>query len=84
MQHPELQLATQDSLRYLVDSLMALEIIRRIEQDLGIKIPMTTLFKTDCIEKLVDFMLDRLILISLTKPSLVSSNKGNTLAEIVL
>ena len=84
LQHPEFQLEMQDSLRYLVDSLIALEITRRTELDLGVKIPMAKLFEDNHIENLIDCILNQLILNSLTKPSSLRPSSKNDLEEIVL
>ena len=84
LQQPELKLDTQELLKYLVDSLMALEITRRTKLDLGIRIPMVKLFEDDCIEEPIDFMLNRLVLTSVTKSTFSASNRGNDFVEIVL
>lgn len=77
LQHPELRLETDQSLRYLVDSLVALEIKRRLEVDLGIQVPMIKLFQNDCIEKLVDFIVEQFMVMSLTAPFQPSLNRND-------
>ncbi|NEZ61543.1 3-oxoacyl-ACP synthase [Leptolyngbyaceae cyanobacterium CCMR0082] len=83
LQHPDLHLESDESLRYLVDSLMALEIKRRIEFDLGIQVPIAKLFQNDEITLLAGFILNQLIVNNLTTQS-SSSDAEEDLQEIIL
>ena len=52
-------------LPYLIDSLMAIEIKRRIEDNLQLQIPIEDFFGTRNLEKIVDLLSDKLLIIKL-------------------
>ncbi|VEP17559.1 conserved hypothetical protein [Hyella patelloides LEGE 07179] len=84
LQVDSFQLDSQQSLSHLIDSLIALELKRRIENDLKISVPMKEFFQNDRLEQLIDFLLVQLTITSLTTPSSVTEEKGENIQEFVL
>jgi len=81
LQIPLTQLNPQQSLAFLLDSLMAFELRRRIEVDLQVQVPIERFFGDGNIAQVAEFLLDRLVLSNLTSSSVFVANNDQTERE---
>ena len=81
LQLPLTQLNPQQSLAFLLDSLMAFELRRRIEVDLQVQVPIERFFGNGNIAQIAEFLLDRLVLSDLTSSSVFVANNDQTERE---
>ncbi|MDV2992194.1 MAG: hypothetical protein N4J56_001848 [Chroococcidiopsis sp. SAG 2025] len=81
LQIPLTQLNPQQSLAFLLDSLMAFELRRRIEVDLQVQVPIERFFGDGNIAQIAEFLLDRLVLSDLTSSSVFVANNDQTERE---
>ena len=84
LQIPETELNPQQSLTYLLDSLVTLEAKRKIESDLQVPVPIEKFFQDKGIAHLSDFLLNQLAIAQLTTLSPLSFEGEEKLQEIVL
>lgn len=81
---PSEQINNQQSFSYLIDSLIALELRRKIEFDLQLSVPMEKFFQDSNINKLVDFLMDKLAISFLSISPYLSSDSPENIEEIIL
>ncbi len=74
----------QQSFACLIDSLMALEIKRRIELDLQVTVPMEKFFKDNTIVSLANLLLQKLVLLELKYSHYSLLESGDNTEEILL
>ncbi|MGK7928569.1 MAG: 3-oxoacyl-[acyl-carrier-protein] synthase III C-terminal domain-containing protein, partial [Spirulina sp.] len=87
LQIPTAELESQQSLNYLLDSLVTLEAKRRIEADLQVWVPVEQFFQDNSIAELSDFLLNQLAIAQLMSRSPLESDREEKLKrqeEIVL
>lgn len=81
---PSDKINNQQSFSYLIDSLVALELRRRIEFDLQLSVPMEKFFQDSNINKLVNFLMDKLAISFLNLSSYPYSDLREDIEEILL
>ncbi|MCL6754531.1 3-oxoacyl-ACP synthase [Nostoc sp. CCCryo 231-06] len=81
---PSSKINNQQSFTYLIDSLIALELRRRIDSDLELLVPMEKFFKNSSIAKMADLLMEKLAIASLNIPQSLSPEIGENIEEITL
>ncbi|MBE9049093.1 3-oxoacyl-ACP synthase [Nostocales cyanobacterium LEGE 11386] len=84
LKRPIMQLNTQESFVYLVDSLIALELKNRIETDLQLQVSIAQFFQSSSVTQIAQFLLGKLALLELNSTESLSLEKQDDLEEIIL